>query len=212
MRFVIALLLVGALGTGAFFHQTRGWRFVTTESARRDDVARQPRGVPDVLLGVADAGRDSLLHLLHSDGRVTIVNFIYTRCVSVCLAMGSEYQQLQKEILERGLERRVRLLSLSFDPADTGERLAAYGKRMNADARVWTFAMPVRAEERRALLRTFGIVVVPAELGEFEHNAAYHVVTADGRLTRIMDLGLPRMTLDYALAQGGKPALSGIAP
>jgi len=47
-------------------------------------------------------------------------------------------------------------------------------------------------------------MVVPAPLGEFEHNAALHIVTADGRLVRI--LGLDEGTQALVLAQALAPA------
>jgi protein SCO1/2 len=54
------------------------------------------------------------------------------------------------------------------------------------------------------LLDAFGIMVVPAALGEFEHNAALHIVTADGRLVRIIGIQSPAEAIAVArgLAQG----------
>ena len=49
------------------------------------------------------------------------------------------------------------------------------------------------------VLDMFGIVVVPAPLGQFEHNAAFHVVTPDGHLARIVDLDDPDGALRAAV-------------
>jgi protein SCO1/2 len=54
--------------------------------------------------------------------------------------------------------------------------------------------------DRQRLLDAFGIMVVPAPLGEFEHNAALHVVAADGRLVRIIDIQSPAEAI--AVARG----------
>jgi protein SCO1/2 len=41
---------------------------------------------------------------------------------------------------------------------------------------------------------------VPAPLGEFEHNAALHVVTPGGQLVRIVDLSRPDEALATAVS------------
>jgi hypothetical protein len=56
------------------------------------------------------------------------------------------------------------------------------------------------ASDRRRLLDSFGIMVVPAPLGEFEHNAALHVVTPGGQLVRIVDLSRPDEALATAVS------------
>jgi protein SCO1/2 len=50
------------------------------------------------------------------------------------------------------------------------------------------------------LLDAFGIIVIPAPLGEFEHNAALHLVSGAGRLFRIVDYVDATVALDTALA------------
>jgi len=200
MKTWAALLLVLAAGLGALWQGTDGFQAVTTEAARRQAVARAPRTLPAATLQFASGRELPLARALRQDGRVTIVNFIYTRCNAVCSAMGGELQQLQSRLLADGLADRVRLLSISFDPADDAAQLAAYARRMRARPDLWQFAGVADAGQRRALLDAFGIVVVPAPLGEFEHNAAFHVVGADGRLARIVDYDAPDAALDLALA------------
>src|SRR5690606_8907830 len=119
MRLFLSILLVVALGIGALAHLTQGFTALTAETARRNDVAASPRLISDVEVLLPTGGSTPLSSLLQNDGRITIVNFIYTRCVTLCLAMGSEYQQLQKAIVDEGLQDRIRLLSISFDPTDS---------------------------------------------------------------------------------------------
>ena len=198
MKMLLATCIVCAMGAIAVYDQTDGYTVVTTESARRADILHQPRTLPDAdLTGVwGDAG--SLRENLLNDGRLAIVDFIYTRCISLCMAMATEFQQLQQAILERGLEARVRLLSLSFDPMDTPQRLATYGKRMHAEPGVWEFATLSDKASRDAVMESFGIVVVPASGDQYVHNAAYHVVSGSGTLMRIIDIGDIAALLDYA--------------
>ena len=110
------------------------------------------------------------------------------------------FQQLQLQIQERGLDGRVGLLSVSFDPAhDTADSLKAYGDRMRMDPAIWRVVTLSSALDRRELLDAFGIMVIPAPLGEFEHNAALHLVTASGMLVRIIDYDDARRALETAL-------------
>lgn len=141
-----------------------------------------------------------LPELVAAGPSVWIADFFYARCSTLCLSQGAVMAQLQRQILEQGLERRVGLLSLSFDPAhDRPDVLRSYARRMGAEPRVWRFATLARPDERRALLEHFGLVVIPAPLGEFEHNAALYVISADGRPLRIEDMEAPQRTLAYAL-------------
>lgn len=195
MRWIIALTLALAAGIGALYGLTGGFTVLTAEAARRQDVALHPRPIP-VLQVLAEDGR--VLDLgqdLRRDGRVAIINFFYTRCLSLCLVQGSQTERLQEAIVARGLQDRIRLISISFDPRDRAPSLARYAARMNADPHVWQFLSFTQPAQRDAALALFGITVVPAPLGEFEHNAAFHVVTPGGSLARILDLDEPGAAL-----------------
>ncbi|WP_368643395.1 SCO family protein [Castellaniella ginsengisoli] len=210
MRWVFALVLAFAAGLGALYGLTGGFTVLTAEEARRQDVAQAPRAIPaaEVLAKdgrILDLGQD-----LRRDGRVAIVNFFYTRCLSLCLAQGSVTERLQQAIEARGLQDRIRLVSISFDVRDRAADLDRYAVRMGADPGIWQFMTFVQPAQRDAALALFGITVVPAPLGEFEHNAAFHIVTPDGRLARIVDLDEPGLALAAAEALGG--AGRGAAP
>ncbi|NYT62754.1 SCO family protein [Alcaligenaceae bacterium] len=201
MRGLLAVLMVCCLGIGAIYAQTDGFTVVTTESARRAEVLRHPRAVPDAPLRTVDKAVDAmLLQALRADGRVAIVNFMYTRCFSICLAMGAQFQQLQADIRKQGLGDKIRLLSISFDLGDTPELLSRYQQRMQADPAIWRSVAVTDLASLATLLDTFGIVVVPAELGQYEHNAAYHIVTPRGRLVRIVDMDDTQSLLEHAVA------------
>jgi len=198
LRWVLALVLAMAAGIGVLWSLTDGFSALTAEAARRQSVARQPRAIPDVRVLDASGRIQSLDANLHDDGRVAIVNFFYTRCVSLCLAQGSLTGQMQQVIEAEGLQDKVRLLSVSFDPRDKADDLARYATRMHAQGDVWQFMSFDDPRQMQAALDLFGITVIPAPLGEFEHNAAFHVVTPDGRLARIFDLDAPGLALQAA--------------
>jgi protein SCO1 len=205
MRTALATALVALAGAAVLTWLTHGFTSLTAESARRAAVASAPVAVPR-LQGVDQHGevRDLFSDPFAAGGapRVAIIDFIYTHCSGVCSVLGSVYQQLQTTIRERGLEDDVRLVTVSFDPKrDTPAALAQYAARMQADPRLWTVATPLQPAQLPKLLSTFGIVVLPAEVpGEFQHNAAFHVLNADGRLARIVDIDDPMAALEEAIS------------
>ena len=196
-----ASLAVLLLGLVAIFQATAGGTAFTTEALRRSAVAQAPMAVPDFRV-VDSSGRvQPLREMLAADGRVWIVDFVYTRCQTLCLSLGTVFQQLQAQIEARGLQDRVALLSISFDPLqDQPPALGAYAKRMRMQPGLWQLVSLQAEADRRRLLDSFGIMVVPAPLGEFEHNAALHLVTPQGELVRILGLEEGPRALDMAAA------------
>ena len=176
----------------------------TAEGARRLHVARAEVPVPTVALRGPEIDA-TLPALLKRDGQVTIIDFVYTRCTTVCLALGSTFQQMQSTLAalprpESAAAPRVQLLSISFDPEhDTPAVLAAYAKGLNADPASWRFASPINADGLAKLLGRFEVVVIPDGMGGFEHNAALLVVDARGRLVRIFDYAEMEAAISYAL-------------
>ena len=71
---------------------------------------------------------------------------------------------------------------------------------MQMQPAVWQLVSLRSESDRRRLLDSFGIMVVPAPQGEFEHNAALNVVSSDGRLVRIIDYQDFKSALDEAVA------------
>jgi protein SCO1 len=196
-RTLIAVLVIMVLGTLAFGRLTRSFTVLTAEAERRQAVAATPIEVPD-LRGVDQTGKRRTL-LDKTDERTVIVDFIFTRCTSICSALGTSYQQLQADIEEEHLENEVRLVTVSFDPEhDTPAIIADYGRRFRANPQIWTILTPTDSDALRRSLEAFGVVKVPAPLGQFIHNAAFNVLDRSGRLARIVDIGQPRRALAAA--------------
>lgn len=213
MRTLLALLCVTLAASTALALATDGLRAFTTEGVRQREVA----ATPIRLQALRTVGIDGSPVPLGDPQRVTLLNFVYTRCTTICRVLGSEFQQLQTEIRSRGLQDRVRLLTVSFDPEhDTSTELAAYARQQRADPALWQFATLADAADLPALLGNFGIVVIPDGLGGFEHNAAIHVVDQQGWLVRIVDSSNPEEALATALEQGAtsraKKSFSEVSP
>jgi protein SCO1/2 len=144
-------------------------------------VQRAPRPVPQAVLQDQDGRGFSLADYR---GRKVLVDFVYTRCRSICGALGAAFQRLSHDLPPA--PDGAMLLTISFDPqADTPAALKRYAQRYQADSKVWRVARPQDEATLTALLRTFEVVVVPDAYGQFQHNAALHLVDEDGRLTRI---------------------------
>jgi len=195
----MSLAAVGAVAAVAVWFTTFGLRAWTTEEVRRLRVQAEP----PVL---------SVLHLTSSDGKsvvpwgeprrsrhVWLVTFMYTRCPTLCTTLGIEFERLQRALGQDPRDEHIGLLSISFDPAhDDVRALTGYAAQHHADPARWIVAVPSSAAALGELERQAGIVVISDGLGGYTHNAAIHVVLADGRLVRIFSFNNPEGALACA--------------
>ena len=197
LRTAVLSLLLALCGYAAADWLTHGFQVWTDEGARRLEVALQPVDAPRVAVDGPGVAAPDLPALLAQGGGVTIADFIYTRCQSVCLSLGSSFQQLQAAL--QADRANVRLLSISFDGAhDHPAALRAYAQGLRADLALWRFVRVPDAAQEQALLRRLGVVVVPDGRGDYEHNAALLVFDARGRMVRVFDVAEQQLALDYA--------------
>ena len=208
--FVLCAALLWAAYAGAA-RLTHGFQAWTAEDVRRLEVARHPVPTPAVPVQGPGVAASGLRELLANGRDVTVLEFIYTRCETLCLVGGTVFQQMQATLQEAapgGPAANVRLLSISFDPQrDSNEALAAYAQRLHAEPERWRFVRVPDGAALQRLLDAFEVVVVPAGRGDFEHNAALLVVDRAGRLVRVFDFAERQLALDYALhlSEGGTP-------
>lgn len=195
-RTAFATLAVAGLALAAFSGVTRGFAAVTSDGVRRADIAQAPRALPDLAL-VDGAGRSlRLSDYAAPNAPITFVTLQYLRCQTVCLTSASGQSWLQAEIRVRGLEGQMRLLTLSFDPAnDTPAVLAAHARRLDADPALWRFATVADPAQLARMLSLFGVVVLPDGLGGYVHNAALFVIDGQGRLAQAHDVDRPDIAL-----------------
>ncbi|HET6598628.1 MAG TPA: SCO family protein, partial [Burkholderiaceae bacterium] len=143
--------------------------------------------VPAVGLQVQSGSRINLTDLR---GKWLLVDFIYTRCPSYCVALGAEFAQLQDRLAGPIARGEVELLSISFDPDhDTPPELAAYLKRSRDRGHGWRAARPLGPDGLLQLERAFGVTVIADGFGGYTHNAALYLVDPRGRLVEIFDMG-----------------------
>lgn len=189
-RTAAASVVICSLGGTLLALGTDGFRALTSEQARRRAVARAPRTLPAVALEDQDR---RTFELADYRGRAVAVSFVYTRCRSICAVSNAGFHRLDVAERSRGHVRdeRLALVTISFDPTDTPERLREHAAHYDADGRSWRFARPRDPSQLATLLNAFGVTVIPAPGGDFQHNAAVHLVNADGRLARVLDADAP---------------------
>lgn len=188
-RSIAATALVVLAGAGVLWWGTDGFTAFTSETARRIEILRSPRTLPATVLEDQD-GRAFTLQDYH--GRLLAVEFIYTRCTTLCRSMGMAFKQIRERVPRQALGRDFALLSISFDPVrDDTASLRGYGQTYGADGTDWRIARVRNAADLKPLLNAFGIVVITDGMGGFEHNAAIHLIGRDGRLKQISDIDDP---------------------
>lgn len=206
-RTALLSTLLAVAGYAAAAWLTHDFQVWTAEGARRLEVALQPVPAPAVKVEGPGITAQALSQHLADGKSVTLVDFVYTRCQTVCLAMGSSFQQMQRVLQERS--GKVKLLSISFDgPHDKPAVLQAYSDKLSADPAIWRFVRVQDPQETQRLLTDFQVVVVPNGRGDFEHNAAFLVIDQKGRLVRIFDYAEQQLALDYAQHLAGAGSLS----
>lgn len=187
-------LVLGA-ATASLAWATDNFTAFTTDGARAARVARAPVAVPAVL---AFDAQDRPVRLVDS-GAATILDFVSTQCAGVCRAQGAVFRQLQQMIGAHRERSRVRLRTVSFDPADDAARLASWGDAFGADPAVWQVTR-LDAADRARVLATFGITTVRDPVSGWRHNTALHVISPDGRLVRVLPVDAVAEAIEAAVA------------
>ena len=177
-------MLAVSLGTLALWTETDGLRALTAESARRLKVASAPIMVPPTHL---ESATGETMRFADLAGAIVLVDFIYTRCPTLCVSLGTNFARLQ-DALRRSERNDVRLLSIQFrSRARCARSIARLRRGLRRCMRLWSLARVTDSAEAKRLLAVFGIVVIQDEAGGLTHNAAIHLVDREGRLARIYD-------------------------
>jgi len=140
-------------------------------------------------------------------GRITVLSFIYTRCADgrACPYASNVLGQLQlASAKDKMLGDKMRLVSLSFDPADTPQRMAEYGDAMRETNTgcEWRFVAAKSPSDLESILMAYGQAVDkranPADpLGPLYHVLRVFLIDSQGRVRNIYSSGTldPRLVL-----------------
>lgn len=184
MRLAVLIVVLLLAGFGTLWAATDGGQVLTAEGARRLAITESPKPLPVVLL---TDQRGEAFRLQDFRGENLLVEFIYTRCATLCTSLGETFEQVSDRLTTENPDSSVKMVSISFDPRDNTDELMEYGERYNATPERWRIARVENSEELEKLLTTFGITVIPDQWGNFEHNAAVHFVNRQGYLDKIVD-------------------------
>jgi len=139
-------------------------------------------------------------------GRITVLSFIYTRCTAVdaCPSATGVLNELHElSTSDRVLSKSMRLVSMSFDPAnDTPTRMAAYSGLASSrtNAAPWHFLTAPSQTELQPILEAYGQAVDKKQnsndpTGPWNHTVRVFLVDAAGNIRNIYSSG----TLDLRL-------------
>ena len=122
-------------------------------------------------------------------GHRVALTFMYTRCPQpdFCPLMDRNFAAIQNEIKKTPGLGDVRLVSVSFDPAnDTPAVLKTHARSLQADPAVWHF-VTAKADDMKGFSATFGVTAEPSDESPavLTHNLSTAVIDADGRLVKI---------------------------
>jgi protein SCO1/2 len=163
-----------------------------------DAITKIPVAAGVVLLKPGDAvpetalldQDDQRLALTDWRGSAVVVTFSYTRCPlpQFCPLMDRRFAEIQALVAaDAALRGKVRLLSISFDPAnDRAAVMRAHAAKAGADPAVWRFATaPEETVDR--LAAAFGVNVMREQNGTITHNLRTAVIDPQGRIVSIHD-------------------------
>ncbi len=158
-----------------------------------EKFAQIGQSVPDFTLTNQDG---KLVAVSDFKGKALAITFIYARCPlpDYCIRMSTAFSDLTKIIsADAELKDKVRLLSISFDPAnDTPEKLRSYGigylgNDPKAKFDVWQIAVGKDAEVRKIAV-FFGLryEVDQNDKTQINHSLRTAVIAPDGKVTKIL--------------------------
>lgn len=163
------------------------------EDARSDippaaNVTLLKAGDPVPTTPLVDQGRS--ITLADFKGSALAVTFIYTRCplANFCPLLDRRFAEVQKiAASDPALAGRIRLLSISFDPAnDRDAALKAHAEKLGADPNVWRFATAEQSVVDR-LAAEFAVNVIREKDGTITHNLRTAIIDPSGRIVSILD-------------------------
>lgn len=117
-------------------------------------------------------------------GKVTVLNFFYASCGSICPAMMTRMNGLNKKLSEID---NVEMLSITVTPKlDTPEKLAEYAQKRRLDLKRWSLLTGEDAEIRRIEKALMANKDVPSKKdGESVHSENIYLLDQEGKIRGI---------------------------
>ncbi len=160
-----------------------------------ENFANEGKEVPDFKLTNQDGKPISFKNYR---GKALAITFIYSRCPlpEYCILMSSRFSDLAIQLQNSAqLKDKVRLLSISFDPAtDTPETLKKYGlgyiRNPNYDFSIWQLAT-APDKDIRQIADFFGLryEIDESNKTQFNHSLRTIVIAPDGKVKKVFSGG-----------------------
>lgn len=143
--------------------------------------------LPDVTLETLDG---HAYPLAAAEGKVRLVELIYTRCPDICPTTTIKMVQLQKRLQEAKLmDSGIEFLTVTIDPLhDTPDVLRVYARQLGIDEHGWTI---LRGEEEtiNEVTRSLGFFVQKSEDGFISHSSSTYLVDSNNVVLRKFGMG-----------------------
>jgi protein SCO1/2 len=158
----------------------------TAPAITESQILKPGDAVPDTTLLDEDNAARPLTSL---KGHRVALTFMYTRCPQpdFCPLMDRNFAAMQSEIKKTPGLGDVRLVSVSFDPAnDTPPVLKTHAKTLRADPAVWHF-VTTSTGDIKGFAAKFGVTSEPSDDNPavLTHNLSTAVIDAGGKLVKI---------------------------
>lgn len=144
-----------------------------------DYVQGEQHYIPEFSFYAQDStviGRDEM------EGKITIVDFFFTSCPSICPIMSNEMERVQDAFRN---QEDVQIYSISIDPDyDTPAVLADYSQKYNASPGKWFFLNGPKDQTHDLVRCGFALPIVDGHDNpdEFVHSDKFILVDGKGRI------------------------------
>lgn len=121
------------------------------------------------------------------DNRITVVDYFFSHCPSICPKMTANLRGLQQELSE---VPEFQILSFTVDPVrDSAARLEKFAQRFGADARNWHFLTGAKPELYRLARKGFLITAQDGtgDEDDFIHSEKFVLVDGQSRIRGFYD-------------------------
>lgn len=122
------------------------------------------------------------------EGRVVVLNFIYTRCQEACPVHMNLIAEVQERVNDTGLRDDVEFITIATDSEDfagTHNNMRAYGENFDMDPANWRFLYRSENEfvdTTRQVAEAYGLKFDDVAEGVQAHGVVTHVIDQSGRI------------------------------
>lgn len=181
----LSLILVIMFGLVMFYTGTDGFTAFTAEKARVNQLKQEQPYFPQVTL--IDS-KERQYAIDEFAGMHVLITFMYTSCTTVCVELERNMAEVYAMMPAELIGKELMFLSISFDPLrDRPATLEKYRGYFNSDGETWRMATIDDQDELDALLKAFGVIVIPDDYGHYAHNSAFYLIDGQSQLVEVMD-------------------------